>query len=111
VKEQQGATALYVIKGTGAANYVTKGTTDDLSTHLALNGGRTAHWSRRYMRLANDDPVAAYALRIALGKSAGAGPWLRVSSTTSDDESARLLTAHQEFSRRLARPRVAPPEG
>lgn len=76
--DSAGHTARYVIKGTASANYVVKGTTDDLAGHLVLNGGRTAHWSRGYMRLANDDPVAAYALRVALGRSAIAGPWVTV---------------------------------
>jgi hypothetical protein len=111
VLEQQGRTALYVIKGTGAANYVTKGTTGDLVAHLGRNGGRTAHWSRRYMRLANNDPVAAFALRIALGRSAGPGPWLRVGPSESAEEMGRLVDAHKSFAVRLSRPRVAAAEG
>jgi hypothetical protein len=109
--EHQGRSALYVIKGTGAANYVTKGTTSDLGAHLARNGGRTAHWSRKYMRLANDDAVAAYALRIALGRAADPGPWLVVRQDETAEECDRLLTAHNEFAGRLSRPRIAEAEG
>jgi hypothetical protein len=111
VLEQQGQVSRYVIKGTGAANYVTKGSSSDLGAHLARNGGRTAHWSRGYMRLANDDPVAAYALRAALGRSPTPGPWLMVGQDQTAEECDRLLSAHREFSERLARPRIAAAEG
>jgi hypothetical protein len=109
--EDHGGAARYVIKGTTSANYVVKGTTADLGAHLALNGGRTAHWSRRYMRLMNDDPVAAYALRAALGRAPTEGPWLVVGAGDDAAEVDRLLTAHDDFSERLARPRVAEAEG
>jgi hypothetical protein len=105
--EGAGQAARYVIKGTGAANYVTKGTTSDLGRHLALNGGRTAHWSRRYMRLESGDPVAAFALMTAMGRSAGPGPWLVVGPQESDQEMARLVTAHNSMTDRLRRPRIA----
>lgn len=98
--ETVGRTARYVIKGTTAANYVTKGTTTDLADHVALNGGRTAHWSRRYMRLANDDPVAAYALRAALGRAPQLGPWLRVGRLEDDVQVADQLERIADLARR-----------
>jgi hypothetical protein len=99
--EDRGGAARYVIKGTTSANYVVKGTTSDLGAHLALNGGRTAHWSRRYMRLANDDPVAAFALRAALGRAPMAGPWFMVGQSESDEEVARQVAAMKNLEQRL----------
>jgi hypothetical protein len=99
--EDRGGAARYVIKGTTSANYVVKGTTSDLGAHLALNGGRTAHWSRRYMRLANDDPVAAYALRAALGRAPMEGPWLVVGQRESEEEVTRQLVAMRALGERI----------
>jgi hypothetical protein len=85
----------YVIKGAAASNYVTKGTTADLDAHRARNGGRAAHWTRRYMRLDNGEPQTATALRAALGRSSLSGPWLMVPAHTavSREDVRRLLTA------------------
>jgi hypothetical protein len=99
--ESVGHAARYVIKGTTSANYVVKGTTSDLAGHLARNGGRTAHWSRRYMRLANDDPVAAFALRAALGRAPVDGPWLRVGSEMKADQLDGQLDRIAELEQRL----------
>lgn len=47
-----GGASSYVAKGAlGASGYVTKGSaegTEAYRKHLALNGGRSAHWSRNY---------------------------------------------------------------
>lgn len=94
----------YVIKGAAASNYVTKGTTSDLDKHRSMNGGRSAHWSRGYMRLDNGEPQTATALRSALGMSSLPGPWLLVPAHTSvsRDDVRRLLTAQLNHRRVMA---------
>jgi hypothetical protein len=84
--EQQGRVAFYVVKGAAASHYVTKGTVDDLTRHLAMNGQRTAHWSRGYMRLDNDEPATARALRLAMRKGSTDGRYVLVGAGETDDE-------------------------
>ncbi len=94
----------YVIKGAAASNYVTKGTTADLEAHRARNGGRAAHWTRRYMRLDNGEPQTATALRAAFGRSSLVGPWLMVPAHTSvsRDDVRRLMAAQLNHRRVMA---------
>lgn len=66
-QQGEGRAAMYVVKGAGVANYMTKGTLEDLPRHLELNGGwRVEHHTRGYLRLDSGDPATARALHLAL---------------------------------------------
>ncbi len=87
-----GGVAMYVVKGAVVAGYVTKGEGSDLPRHLHLNGNRSAHWSRGFMRTSDDDAVAAWALRMLLHKRAGDRRWV-VAGQGESVESVRARIA------------------
>lgn len=57
VTEAKGGAAYAMKEAMKLAGYVTKGTHEDLLNHLALNGGRGVHLSRRYLHGERSDDV------------------------------------------------------
>lgn len=71
--------ASYMLKDAGrVSGYSVKGAEGDLEAHLALNGGRAAHWSRGFLHGLTRDQ----AMREATGWAGNdAGPWVMTTAS------------------------------